>query len=306
MGDLANALSAPASTTRLWPYREEGMSDSRDAGQSAAMSLPATVRCASILMAAGRYDEADARYDLALAAARQAGDKELEGTILQHQGRLADDRNQLERASRLYQQALQRFQEAGNHGRNDADLQSPRRGRTEGWPPGRGASLVREIARTGRAIEGSGRPRRSRSEHRHRLATGRRSRPRAGRRARRPAAFRGSPPLCGGKPADHAGSRQQATRSRLMERTRTRSTFSSATSPPPNATPTKPARSTNPSASRKLGRTTTPSPRSPKPAATPPLPPSGPRSAMTCSPSLNAAREGAVACRPRCSRHCKR
>jgi hypothetical protein len=31
-------------------------------------------------MDAGRYDQADARYDLALAAARQAGDKELEGT----------------------------------------------------------------------------------------------------------------------------------------------------------------------------------------------------------------------------------
>ena len=93
-------------------------------------------------MAAGRYDEADARYDLALAAARQAGDKELEGTVLQHQGSLADDRNQLDRATRLYQQALQRFQEAGDAGAHDADLQSPRRGRTEGRPPRRGAGVV--------------------------------------------------------------------------------------------------------------------------------------------------------------------
>ena len=64
-------------------------------------------------MAAGRYDEADARYDLALAAARQAGDKELEGTTLQHQGGLADDRNQLDRATRLYQQALRALSGGG-------------------------------------------------------------------------------------------------------------------------------------------------------------------------------------------------
>jgi tetratricopeptide (TPR) repeat protein len=65
-------------------------------------------------MAAGRYDEADARYDLALAAACQADDKEREATALQHQGSLALYRNQLDRATRLYQQALQRFQEAGD------------------------------------------------------------------------------------------------------------------------------------------------------------------------------------------------
>ena len=66
------------------------------------------------LMAAGRLVEADARYEVALAAARQAGDKELEGSLLQHQGSLADDRRQFTRAATLYQQALQRFQEAGN------------------------------------------------------------------------------------------------------------------------------------------------------------------------------------------------
>jgi tetratricopeptide (TPR) repeat protein len=67
-------------------------------------------------MAAGRYDEADARYGLALAAARQAGDKEVEGTILQHQGGLAANCNELDRATRLYQQALQRFLETGDRG----------------------------------------------------------------------------------------------------------------------------------------------------------------------------------------------
>jgi tetratricopeptide (TPR) repeat protein len=67
-------------------------------------------------MASGRYDEADARYDMALAAARQAGDKDLEGSLLQNQGSLADDRNQLDRATRLYRQALRLFQDSGNQG----------------------------------------------------------------------------------------------------------------------------------------------------------------------------------------------
>jgi tetratricopeptide (TPR) repeat protein len=67
--------------------------------------------CAMVLMSTSRYDEAAARCDLALAAARQAGDKELEGAILQHQGALAQVRNQLEHANRLFQQALERFRE---------------------------------------------------------------------------------------------------------------------------------------------------------------------------------------------------
>lgn len=71
-------------------------------------------RCASILVEAGRHDEADARYDLALAAVRQAGDKELMGVTILNQGMLAAARNQLNRATWLYQQSLRHFQEAGN------------------------------------------------------------------------------------------------------------------------------------------------------------------------------------------------
>ena len=51
------------------------------------MSPAAHGQCASILMDSGRYDEADARYDLALAAARQAGDKGLEGSTPPASGR---------------------------------------------------------------------------------------------------------------------------------------------------------------------------------------------------------------------------
>jgi tetratricopeptide (TPR) repeat protein len=65
-------------------------------------------------MAAGRYDEADARYDLALAAARQAGDKEVEGLILQHQGSLATTRQKFTHAATLIKLAILRFQEVGD------------------------------------------------------------------------------------------------------------------------------------------------------------------------------------------------
>jgi len=65
-------------------------------------------------MDSGRDDEAHARFDVALAASREVGDKGLEGTTLQRQGGLAANRGQVDRASRLYQQALQSFQEAGN------------------------------------------------------------------------------------------------------------------------------------------------------------------------------------------------
>src|SRR6185369_11000658 len=114
MGDLANALRSAGQYDEALALSEkaveicEKMGHNRDAAAGHG-------RTASILMEAGRYDEADARFDLVLAAARQAGDKELEGIALQRQGGLADDRNQLERASRLYQQALERFREADDH-----------------------------------------------------------------------------------------------------------------------------------------------------------------------------------------------
>lgn len=84
MGDLANALrntghydEALAVSEKVVGVREKP-GDHRNAAAGHG-------RSASILRAAGRYDEADTRYDLALAAARQAGDKGLEGTTLQHQ-----------------------------------------------------------------------------------------------------------------------------------------------------------------------------------------------------------------------------
>ncbi|HEV8581626.1 MAG TPA: TIR domain-containing protein [Thermoanaerobaculia bacterium] len=113
LGDLAIALHYAGQLEEALAVAEKGvgirerMGDRRNAAAGHA-------RCAEILMAAGRYEEADDRYDLALAAAREAGDKGLEGGILQQQGSVAGERSQPERATRLYQQALQRFQEADN------------------------------------------------------------------------------------------------------------------------------------------------------------------------------------------------
>jgi tetratricopeptide (TPR) repeat protein len=111
MGDLANALRGAGQHDEALEVAEKCIVIQQARGSLREVAVDHG-RCAQILMVAGRYDEADARYDLALAAARQAGDKDVEGSILQHQGSLADDRNQLDRASRLYQQALQRFQDA--------------------------------------------------------------------------------------------------------------------------------------------------------------------------------------------------
>ena len=113
MGDLANALSATGQHDEALAVAEQALAIQQARGNQRNVAAGHGL-CAGILMDAGRYDEADARYDLALAAARRAGDKELEGSLLQHQGDLARQRNQLTRATGLYQQALQRFQEAND------------------------------------------------------------------------------------------------------------------------------------------------------------------------------------------------
>ncbi|HET9212511.1 MAG TPA: tetratricopeptide repeat protein, partial [Thermoanaerobaculia bacterium] len=113
MGDLANALRNAGQLEGAFSVAERALDINRKMADQHGIAAGEGLS-ASILMVEGRYDEADARYDLALAAARQAGDKQLEATLLQHQGSLALDRNQPERASQRYQQALELFQKAGD------------------------------------------------------------------------------------------------------------------------------------------------------------------------------------------------
>jgi tetratricopeptide (TPR) repeat protein len=115
MGDLANALRNTGQHDRALEVAEKALEIQEKLGALREVAAD-HARCASILMAAGRYDQADTRYERALIAARQAGDKRLEGTTLQHQGGLASSRNQLDRATHLFRQALLRFQEANDHG----------------------------------------------------------------------------------------------------------------------------------------------------------------------------------------------
>ncbi len=114
MGDLANALSRAGQHDEALAWAKNGLRINHRKGNQRGVAT-ALVQFASILLAAGRYNEADDLYDLALAAACQTGDKELEGIILQNQGSLANDRLQLERASRLYQEALKRYRESDDY-----------------------------------------------------------------------------------------------------------------------------------------------------------------------------------------------
>lgn len=115
MGDLANALSSAGGHDEALAVAERCIEIQGKLGNQCELAV-VHAQCAKILTAAGRYHEADARYDSALAAARQAGDRGLEGITFQNQGLLAANRTQLERASCLYQQALKRFLESGNQG----------------------------------------------------------------------------------------------------------------------------------------------------------------------------------------------
>ena len=113
MGTLANALGQTGQHDAALEVAETALQIDMNLGNQTSVAA-AHAQCAAILMVAGRHDEADARYELALAAARKTGDKGLEGKTFQHLGRLADERNQFTQAATLYQQALQRFQETGD------------------------------------------------------------------------------------------------------------------------------------------------------------------------------------------------
>jgi tetratricopeptide (TPR) repeat protein len=113
LGHLANALRDAAYNDEALSVAERTLEIQQKLGNQRHVAVGHGL-CASILTATGHYDEAYARYDMSLVAARRAGDKILEGTALSHQGDLANTLNQIDRAPRLYQDALQRFQEAGD------------------------------------------------------------------------------------------------------------------------------------------------------------------------------------------------
>ena len=112
LGDLANALCAAGRLDEALLTAERCIRIQTRLGNDREIAADLT-RFAQILMQQGRYREADERYEAALAAAGRAGDKELEGTVLQNWGILADDMQQYDRAAERYKRALRLFQEAG-------------------------------------------------------------------------------------------------------------------------------------------------------------------------------------------------
>jgi tetratricopeptide (TPR) repeat protein len=111
MGDLANALLQDGHHDEALKVAEQALRIPLKLGNLREVAC-SHARIADILVMAGRYNEADARYSLAIAAASRAGDRGLEAANLQSQSSLAEQLYQLDRATRLYQEAIRGFQAA--------------------------------------------------------------------------------------------------------------------------------------------------------------------------------------------------
>ncbi|MCY2995052.1 MAG: tetratricopeptide repeat protein [Planctomycetota bacterium] len=115
LGELANAFMSAGRLDEAFAASERCLEINRELGHDREVAA-GLGQSAQVLMMQGRHAEADARYNAAIAAARRAGDKELEGSWLQHQGSLADDMRQYLRAASLYERALKLFQEMNAEG----------------------------------------------------------------------------------------------------------------------------------------------------------------------------------------------
>ena len=113
LGDMANAHRNLGQLPAALALAERGLAINRRLGN--ACSIAAGLgRIAQILQNQQRYGEADTRYGEALEAAQQAGDRELEGTFLQHRGALQRRLGNYDQAVQFYQQAMRLFQQAGD------------------------------------------------------------------------------------------------------------------------------------------------------------------------------------------------
>lgn len=113
LGDLANALRSNGLLDAALETAERALAIDRALGHDRAAAA-GLGQCAGILVDQGRYAEAEARYDEALAAARRSGDNELEAGTFQNQGILARKLGQYDRAANLLKRALKLFQEMNN------------------------------------------------------------------------------------------------------------------------------------------------------------------------------------------------
>jgi tetratricopeptide (TPR) repeat protein len=110
LGDLANTLRNVGHLNEALAASERGLDIDRTLGHQREVAV-GLAQCAAILMEQGRYAEADARYEEVVEATRRAGDKHLEGSVLQHRGVLAFRQNNYGQACRLLRQSLKLSQE---------------------------------------------------------------------------------------------------------------------------------------------------------------------------------------------------
>jgi len=115
LGDLANAYSALGQSDAALQAAERALAIDRDLKHDREIATDLT-RIAAILTRQQHYAEADACYAEALQAARAAGDLELQGLVLQHQGILQYEQGHHDRAVELSKQAIALFQRAANTG----------------------------------------------------------------------------------------------------------------------------------------------------------------------------------------------
>lgn len=115
LGDLANAFSRVGRLDDALEAGKKALVIAEQCGHHREVAAGQGL-CAQILMAQGHHAEANGRYDAALAAARRAGDKGLEASVLQHQGGLAHLQGQLDRASSLFRCALKLAQDMNDEG----------------------------------------------------------------------------------------------------------------------------------------------------------------------------------------------
>lgn len=113
LGDLANTYRNLGRTELALEAAERGLAIVRELGHDREIAA-AHGQIAAILRGAGHLREAGERYLEALTAAKAAGDRELQGTSLQHMGGLEDDQGRPSAAAERYRQALRLFQQTGN------------------------------------------------------------------------------------------------------------------------------------------------------------------------------------------------
>jgi tetratricopeptide (TPR) repeat protein len=172
---LASALRSAGRLDAALACAEQGLAMDRELGNDRETAV-GLGQCAEILRLQGRYHEADGRYDDALAAVRHAGDERSEATIIQHQGVLALEVRQYNRAASLLRQALKLFQAMSDEGSVlKTCKQSAGCSRNFARPVTRGPHLVRTIPRNRLAVRGCLKSGCRSAEHRHRLPAGRRS-----------------------------------------------------------------------------------------------------------------------------------